>query len=86
MRSCSPVKDPSQFAVFCSDFDPAALQLIVDSADNKAILRGLVKFGSNDLAGDTYKLAKKMLSGQSYEAKNPDPLTKITPENAADFK
>lgn len=86
MRSGSPVQDVSQFAVFCSDLDPAALEMIIASAENGAVVRGLVKFGSDDLARDTYELAKKMLSGDTYEVMNPDPLTKITPENAADFQ
>ncbi|TAH66837.1 MAG: sugar ABC transporter substrate-binding protein [Anaerolineaceae bacterium] len=86
MRDGSPIEDPSKFAVFCSDLDPAAIQMIIDSKENKAVLRGLVKFGSDDLARDTYELAKKMLSGAKYEKLNPDPLTKITIENAADFQ
>lgn len=86
MRSGSPVSDPTTFAAFASDFDPAAIEMIANSQDNSAVLRGLVKFGSNDLAGDTYSLAKKMLSGEAYEVKNPDPLTKITIENVADFQ
>lgn len=86
MRAGSGVKDTSQFAVFCSDLDPAALSQIADSAQDKAVLRGLIKFGSNDLTGDTYRLAKKMLSGEDFDVENPDPLTKITPENVADFQ
>ena len=86
MRSGSIVTDPSQFAVFCSDMDAAALALIIESPENTSVLRGLIKFGSDDLARDTYELAKKMLSGEPYEVLNPDPLTKITPENAAQFQ
>lgn len=86
MRPGSAVKDASKFAVFCSDSDDAALAEIADSAADKAVLRGLVKFGSNDLIGDTYNLARKMISGAPYEVKNPDPLTKITPENVAEFQ
>ena len=49
-------------------------------------MRGIIKFGSNDLIGDTYNLAKKMISGESYEVMNPDPLTKVTPENVAEIQ
>ncbi|MDD2970854.1 MAG: sugar ABC transporter substrate-binding protein [Lachnospiraceae bacterium] len=86
MRAGSAIKDPSQFATFCSDLDEAALVDIADSAEDKAVLRGLIKFGSNDLTGDTYKLAKQMLAGEEFQVENPDPLTKITPENVAEFQ
>ncbi|MGF6990670.1 ribose transport system substrate-binding protein [Lachnospiraceae bacterium PM6-15] len=86
MRAGSGVSDPSKFAVFASDTDEASLALVADSADDKAVLRGIVKFGSDDLIGDTYNLAKKMISGAEYEVMNPDPLTKVTPENVADFQ
>jgi len=85
-RSGSPVKDPSQFAVFGSDLDEASIAAIAASKDNSSVFRGLIKFGSNDLPGDTYKLATKLLLGQEYDVKNPDPLTKITIENVADFQ
>ncbi|MDO4274340.1 MAG: sugar ABC transporter substrate-binding protein [Eubacteriales bacterium] len=86
MRAGSPVKDPSKFAAFSSDTDDASLELVAKSATDEAVLRGIIKFGSNDLIGDTYTLAKKMLSGEEYEVMNPDPLTKITPENVAEFQ
>ncbi|MDC7287559.1 sugar ABC transporter substrate-binding protein [Blautia schinkii] len=86
MRAGSPVKDPSKFAAFSSDTDDASLELVAKSATDEAVLRGIIKFGSNDLIGDTYALAKKMLSGEDYEVMNPDPLTKITPENVAEFQ
>ncbi len=86
MRSGSPVKDPAGFAVFGSDLDEASVAAIAASADNSSVFRGLIKFGSDDLPGDTYRLATKMLLNESYEAKNPDPLTKITVENVAEFQ
>lgn len=86
MRQGSPVSDPSKFAVFASDTDEASLDLVAKSATDEAVLRGIIKFGSNDLIGDTYNLAKKMISGESYEVMNPDPLTKVTPENVAEIQ
>lgn len=86
MRSGSPVKDPAGFATFGSDLDEASLAAIAASADNSSVFRGLIKFGSNDLPGDTWALAKKMLGNEAYEVENPDPLTKITPENVAEFQ
>jgi len=85
-RSGSPVSDTSQFAVFASDMDEASIAAIAASADNSSVFRGLIKFGSNDLPGDTYRLAGKMLLNEEFEVKNPDPLTKITPENVAEFQ
>ncbi|MTI58632.1 MAG: sugar ABC transporter substrate-binding protein [Firmicutes bacterium] len=85
MRPGSPIDDKSKFAVFGSDLDPQSLQAVKDSANNESVLRGIVKFGSNDLAGDTYRLASKMINGEEYDKMNPDPLTPITPENADDF-
>lgn len=85
MRPGSPVKDRSQFAVFCSDLDPQSLQAVKDSATGQSVLRGLVKFGGDDLAHDTYVLASKIVNGEPFEALNPDPLTMITPENADQF-
>ncbi len=86
MRQGSPVTDPSKFAVFASDTDEASLDLVAKSATDEAVLRGIIKFGSNDLIGDTYNLAKKMISGEAYDKMNPDPLTKVTPENVAEFQ
>lgn len=86
MRQGSPVADPSKFAVFASDTDEASLDLVAKSATDEAVLRGIIKFGSNDLIGDTYNLAKKMISGEAYDKMNPDPLTKVTPENVAEFQ
>lgn len=85
MRTGSRVKDPAKFAAFCSDTDPQSLQLLSTSGTNKTVVRGIVKFGSDDLAGDTYNLAKKMVMGESYNKDNPDPLTPITIENVAKF-
>lgn len=86
MRPGSPIEDKSKFAVFCSDLDPESLQAVIDSKNNESVLRGIIKFGSDDLARDTYQLASKMINNDAYEVMNPDPLTKITPENAADFQ
>lgn len=84
MRPGSPIKDKSKFAVFASDLDPEVLQAIKDSTNN-SIVRGIVKFGGDDLAQDTYALAKKMINNEAFEKLNPDPLTAITLENADKF-
>lgn len=86
MRPGSPIEDKSDFAVFCSDLDSESLQAVMDSATDESVLRGLIKFGGEDVAYDTYALAKKILNDEEYELLNPDPLTKILPENAAEFK
>lgn len=85
-RTGSPVKDPSQFAVFGSDLDEASIAAIAQSGDNRSVFRGLIKFGSDDLPGDTYNLAKKMLLNEPYDIENPDPLTKITIDNVSDYQ
>ncbi|TCL56260.1 ribose transport system substrate-binding protein [Kineothrix alysoides] len=85
-RAGSPVKDASQFAVFASDLDEASIAAIAQSGDNSSVFRGLIKFGSDDLPGDTYNLAKKILLNETYEVENPDPLTKITIDNVADYQ
>lgn len=85
MMPGSKVTDKSGFAVFASDLDPQSKQAVIDSANNKSVVRGIVKFGSKDLAGDTYRLASKMINGQPFAIKNPDPLTPITPENASQY-
>ncbi|HAH63294.1 MAG TPA: hypothetical protein DCL73_14490 [Treponema sp.] len=85
MRPDSAIRDKSKFASFCSDVDPQALSLLSKSGSNESVIRGIVKFGSADLAGDTYRLAKKMINGEPYNKENPDPLTPITVDNAAQF-
>ncbi|MCM8710313.1 sugar ABC transporter substrate-binding protein [Clostridium sp. SYSU_GA19001] len=85
MMAGSKVTDKSSFGVFASDLNPEVKQALIDSASDKSVIRGIIKFGSNDLAGDTYKLASKMINGEKYEVKNPDPLSKVTPENASQF-
>jgi len=85
MRPDSQIKDKAKFAAFASDLDPQAVEAVAKSPKNEAVLRGIVKFGSNDLAGDTYRLAKKMVMGEPYNKENPDPLTAITPENVDQF-
>lgn len=85
MRPGSPVSNKAEFAVFASDVDDEILQAVKDSENNESVLRGVIKFGSNDLPGDTYNLIKKMLNEESYEKLNPDPLTKITSENIDEF-
>ena len=82
----SAVKDKTKFGTFGSDYSPESIQAVVDSATNASVFRGVVKFGSNDLPGDTYNLAKKIINAQSFDKENLDPLTAITPKNAAEFK
>lgn len=82
----SAVKDKAKFGTFASDFSPESIQAVIDSATNKSVFRGVVKFGSNDLPGDTYNLAKKIINGESFQKENLDPLTIITPKNAGEFK
>ncbi|MGM9659697.1 MAG: sugar ABC transporter substrate-binding protein [Faecousia sp.] len=80
------VSDPATFGVFSSNISDPALELIEMSARNESVLRAIVNFGSNDLVGDTYRLARKVLAGEPYEKDNFDPLSKITTENVADFR
>ncbi len=84
-RPNSDIKDLSKFATFCSDVDPQILSLLSTSKDNSSVVRGIVKFGSKDLAGDTYNLGLKMIKGDDYEVMNPDPLTSITLENVQEY-
>jgi len=85
MRPGSPISNKTEFAIFASDVDDEILQAVKDSENNESVLRGVIKFGSNDLPGDTYNLIKKMMNEESYEKLNPDPLTKITSENIGEF-
>lgn len=80
------ISDPATFAVFSSNISDPALELIEMSARNESVLRAIVNFGSDDLVGDTYRLARKVLAGEPYERDNFDPLSKITTENVADFR
>jgi ribose transport system substrate-binding protein len=80
------VSNPHEFAVFTSNISDAALELIAESPNDTSVLRGMINFGSDDLIGDTYRLARKVLAGEEYERDNLDPLSKITPENVADFQ
>lgn len=84
-RPGSPVADLTKFGVFASDVSDESLQAIKDSKTNKSVFRGVVKFGSDDLPGDTYKLATKMITGKKFVKVNFDPLRAITVKNIAQF-
>ncbi|MBK8049204.1 MAG: sugar ABC transporter substrate-binding protein [Anaerolineales bacterium] len=70
--------DPAQFAIFGADNTPDALAAI-KSGDS--VFRGTVRFGSDNLALDTYNLVKKMVMGEEFPRETLDPLTPITAEN-----
>jgi ABC-type sugar transport system substrate-binding protein len=84
-RQGSPVKDLSKFGTFASDVSDESLQAVKASIENKSAFRGVVKFGSDDLPGDTYRLVSKMINGETYEKVNFDPLTAITPKNIGNY-
>ena len=85
MREGSSVVDKSKFATFASDFTPESVKLVKDSIQNKSVFRGFVKFGSDDLPGDTYRLVKKMINGEKFNKQNWDPLTPVTRKNVDKF-
>ena len=70
--------DPAQFAIFGADNTPDALAAI-KSGDS--VFRGTVRFGSDNLALDTYTLVKKMVMGEEFPKETLDPLTAITAAN-----
>ena len=70
--------DPAQFAIFGADNTPDALAAI-KSGDS--VFRGTVRFGSDNLALDTYTLVKKMVMGEDFPKETLDPLTAITAAN-----
>jgi ribose transport system substrate-binding protein len=70
--------DPAQFAIFGADNTPDALAAI-KSGDS--VFRGTVRFGSDNLALDTYTLVKKMVMGEEFPRETLDPLTPITAAN-----
>ena len=70
--------DPATFAIFGADNTPDALAAI-ESGDS--VFRGTVRFGSDNLALDTYNLVKKMVMGEEFPVETLDPLTPITAAN-----
>jgi ABC-type sugar transport system substrate-binding protein len=70
--------DPATFAIFGADNTPDALAAI-KSGDS--VFRGTVRFGSDNLALDTYNLVKKMVMGEEFPKEVLDPLTPITIAN-----
>ena len=70
--------DPATFAIYGADNTPDALAAI-KSGDS--VFRGTVRFGSDNLALDTYNLVKKMVMGEEFPVETLDPLTPITAEN-----
>ena len=70
--------DPATFAIFGADNTPDALAAI-KSGDS--VFRGTVRFGSDNLALDTYNLVKKMVMGEEFPKETLDPLTPITAAN-----
>jgi ribose transport system substrate-binding protein len=71
--------DPANFAIYGADSTPDALAAI-KSGDS--VFRGTVRFGSDNLALDTYNLVKKMVDGEEFPKETLDPLTPVTAENA----
>jgi ABC-type sugar transport system substrate-binding protein len=67
--------DPATFAIFGADNTPDALAAI-KSGDS--VFRGTVRFGSDNLALDTYNLVKKMVMGEEFPKEVLDPLTPMT--------
>ena len=70
--------NPATFAIYGADNTPDALAAI-KSGDS--VFRGTVRFGSDNLALDTYNLVKKMVMGEEFPVETLDPLTPITAEN-----
>lgn len=70
--------DPATFAIYGADNTPDALDAI-KSGDS--VFRGTVRFGSDNLALDTYNLVKKMVMGEKFPVETLDPLTPITAAN-----
>ncbi len=70
--------DPATFAIYGADNTPDALAAI-KSGDS--VFRGTVRFGSDNLALDTYNLVKKMVMGEEFPVETLDPLTPITAAN-----
>lgn len=70
--------DPATFAIFGADNTPDALAAI---KAGDSVFRGTVRFGSNNLALDTYNLVKKMVMGEEFPVETLDPLTPITAAN-----
>ena len=70
--------DPAQFAIFGADNTPDALAAI---KGGDSVFRGTVRFGSDNLALDTYTLVKKMVMGEDFPKETLDPLTPITAAN-----
>ena len=70
--------DPATFAVYGADSTPDAMAAI-KSGDS--VFRGTVRFGSDNLALDTYNLVKKMVNGEEFPKEILDPLTPMTVAN-----
>jgi len=70
--------DPATFAIFGADNTPDALAAI---KAGDSVFRGTVRFGSDNLALDTYNLVRKMVMGEEFPVETLDPLTPITAAN-----
>ena len=70
--------DPATFAIFGADSTPDALTAI---KSGNSVFRGTVRFGSDNLALDTYNLVKKMVNGEEFPKETLDPLTPMTAAN-----
>ena len=70
--------DPAKFAIFGADSTPDALAAI---KSGNSVFRGTVRFGSDNLALDTYNLVKKMVNGEEFPKETLDPLTPMTAAN-----
>lgn len=70
--------DPAAFAIYGADSTPDALAAI---KSGNSVFRGTVRFGSDNLALDTYNLVKKMVNGEEFPKETLDPLTPMTAAN-----
>lgn len=63
--SASPIEDKSKFAIFCIDQTEEITAKIIDSVDNKSVLRGTISMGTfEDTIGDFMKGVTPLLTGQ----------------------
>ena len=70
--------DPAKFAIYGADSTPDGLAAI---KSGNSVFRGTVRFGSDNLALDTYNLVKKMVNGEEFPKETLDPLTPMTAAN-----
>ncbi|MBD5462922.1 MAG: sugar ABC transporter substrate-binding protein [Lachnospiraceae bacterium] len=83
----SPLKDFSEFGVFCGSVSQETADDMRRVADGKGVVRGIINTGGGyyDMSIEVGEQMIKMMTGQSYERDFPVPAVRVTPDNLSEF-